>query len=78
MIKKILVLVMLVCLIVGCATSEDSYKMLKNIEKEFPDSKIINLRNCDYKFLVKKSDGTIWYIESYGSNGNISYKIQLF
>lgn len=75
--KRYFILFLLI-ITLGCDSSTD-YKTLKSIQKEFPNSKIEVLKGYRFKFLVKDSEGKIWYIEALNaSNEDISYKKEIF
>ena len=52
---------------------------MATIEKQYPDSEIRRMPKNTYTYLVKKNDGSIWYLETLNiSNTDISFKERIF
>ena len=56
--KKRILLWVLILTLVGCSTT---YRM-EGVQAEFPDSEISFVPTHDHDFLVRKPDGSVWYV----------------
>jgi hypothetical protein len=53
-----LILIFTLFLITSCS---DNYKM-ENVTEEFPNSEIVYTPNRSNDFIVRKPDGSVWYV----------------
>ena len=60
--KSFFVFVVLLISLTGC----DSMVGLSNIQLEMPGSEIVAIPQHSYEFIVRKSDGSVWYVISDG------------
>lgn len=69
--------VVLSFLITGCGISPITAR--QTVVETYPEADIINIPGQSYKFIVRDTNGSIWWVETMNSlNDKISNKTKLF
>jgi len=75
---KLLTLISICGMLVGCA-GNNPVACQSEVAKEFPEGEIQGIPGCNYKFLVRDTNSSIWYVENLNLNDSkISGKVLLF
>lgn len=57
----------------GCGDAHDQYACYMSVKEKFPNSEVTRIPDANYKFIVKKEDGSLFYVETMNSfNDNVS------
>jgi hypothetical protein len=61
---NLLILVLLVSFLTGC----DAQRGVNNIRRDFPNAEVSTIPGCWYEFIVRDTNGMVWYVVSGGAN----------
>lgn len=60
--RRLLITCCLAALLVGC----DATSGFNQVRKSFPDSEVQQVPGCPYYYLVRDTNGAVWYVKSDG------------
>jgi hypothetical protein len=62
----------------GCGNGWDNAKCLQAVQAAFDGSSVFSLPDAKYRFIVKDTDGSIWYVKTMGEDTTVTTKLKVF
>lgn len=63
----------------GCGEAFNPTACRQNVVEEMGTADVVQVRNRDFHFIVRKKDGSVWYVETLnGRDAKVSAKTMLF
>lgn len=62
----------------GCTDGFDRFKCYEAVVKAFPGSEVHSSPRSSYTFIVRKPDGSVWFVKTMGWEASVTSSEQIF
>lgn len=76
--KRTLILLSVAVVLCGCGDGMNQTKVREAVRVHFGTTEIAPAPNSQWEYIVRATNGAIWYVECHGAKAEVTAKTQLF